>query len=193
MTCKRATVGAVAALGVCLTGLWGLHGILPHPAPLRAGDAVYSLPAGTANRISCTIGYVDNRTALTAAHCLGKGGRVFDYAGHLVGTGQPLTGRDIALIRRPEATLVGTRQQSVAARPVVAGDRVCFTSRVLGGQSCGHVVSVEDSLARVAPALRGAPGDSGGAVWSDGGFAGVYTGVVESNSGDVLYSTVAIP
>ena len=186
-------MGAVAALGACLAGLWGLHGILAHPTPLRAGDAVYSLPAGAADRTSCTIGYVDSQTALTAAHCLGQGGRVFDYAGHLVGTGQPLAGRDVALIRRPGTTLTGSRQQPVAALPVVAGDHVCFASRVLGAQTCGHVVSVDGSLARVAPPLRGAPGDSGGAVWSDRGFVGVYTGVVESSIGDVLYSTVALP
>lgn len=141
-------------------------------------------------RPSCTVGYVDSRVVVTAGHCFDEGERVYTEYGEVVGNAHIIMGRDLAVVRRGVLSAGGLRTQRVD-RGLSRGERVCMSSRVSGEVSCGRVTGGDADTLRIEPALEGRPGDSGSEVRSDGGIVGIYTGVVESDSGKPLYSTAA--
>lgn len=163
---------------------------------ISQGDAVFIGFNG------CTVGYVSDGFALTAAHCGDVGDKVFNQQGRHVGyvTEKPAddvnydvyVAHDWAVIELKWGVFSGENSYSgddiISAENVEIGDEVCRYGAFSDKVSCSHIVSNEifgdpAEGAILANDYSSTSGDSGGAVWiPNEGLVGVHQGVFFFNN-----------
>ena len=147
------------------------------------GDRYYT------DKITCTISYVSDDYAFTAAHCVNVGESVTDKFGtHISHVGisdyRVWAEYDWAVIELGEGISAGENKYSgdtvVSVNDVEIGDEICKYGAITKMINCGTVIRPEGNPYGGAVLSTGnftQSGDSGGVAWITGkGYLGVHSG-----------------
>lgn len=196
----RRAAAFLAAIVIAIFGVFANAGVASAApsATITQGQAIL-----TADRTSCTVGYVESTRAWTSSHCADNGEAIYNTEGAYLGilrwfTPEGPSGHDLAYIQFAAGTESGGNPitgDGIAAPPA-AGTIVCINGR-MSGNDCARAIEVHDRLPGMYHAMDmpKKPGDSGSGVYIPGqpGVVGIYQGIsiVTWGSQRYIYSNYA--